>query len=143
MRNFHLSQPTCLVFRLSPETFLITLNNLIHYLGKIACVTCINPELKLEQLAKIQNDSSLSVNNNMSDEDSADKQYKLITIINGERFEYIEWQLVRTPNLQTTDTKKNKRGSKVSSKVSCVHNKAKFHKKLILEMETKQEHLTR
>ena len=82
---------------------------------KIKPETPLSPELKLEQLAKIQNDSSLSVKKQFSGEymNALINKIKSITIINGEKIGYIDWQLVTTPNLKKTYTRENKKGSKV------------------------------
>ena len=78
------------------------------------CAKCLNPELKLERLAKVKRDASLCISESASEEEFQEsiRKIKKIKTQKGDTIEYVEWQLVDSPY---TSTKKvcSKKAKKV------------------------------
>ena len=84
------------------------------------CVKCLNPELKLERLAKVKRDASLCISESTSEEEFQEsiRKIKQIKTQKGDTIEYVEWQLVDSPYTSTkkVSSKKAKKGNNVSRK---------------------------
>ena len=109
------------------------------------CVKCLNPELKLERLAKVKRDASICISESTSEEEFQEsiRKIKQIKTKKGDTIEYVEWQLVDSPYTSTkkVSSKKAKKGYKVSRKKNVIQSKSAFLKDLVKELQVRQDHL--
>ena len=110
--------------------------------GTCLCTTCLNPELKLEKLAKLKKiDEGLE--ENMDDEkfakliqniESLQEKEKAVHTVVEEEITFPEWQKVENP-------KSKKKGSKISRKVQSTLKMSRFIKLLVNELNTVKNQL--
>ena len=109
------------------------------------CVKCLNPELKLERLAKVKRDASLCISESTSEEEFQESIRKIKQIKTRKRdtIEYVEWQLVDSPYTSTkkVSSKKPKKGNEVSRKKNVIQSKSALLKDLVKELQARQDHL--
>ena len=105
--------------------------------GSCLCAMCLNPELKVEALAKHLNESSYKYRNKIEATEINLLVLKIKEIISKEVIKYTEWQKVPNYNVSA------KKGAKVSRKVECLLNMQNFLKILTKESKCLKDHLNR
>ena len=105
--------------------------------GTCLCMSCINPEHKLESLHREMPECSLNINNFMNKtEDELEILFKKIEN-SGKQFRYLEWTKTKTDNKSIKTLVYN------AKKVFCELNVSEFVKKLRNELSLLKEHTER
>ena len=111
--------------------------------GICSCAACLNPELKLEKLAKLKKIEGLEENTDdekftklIQNIESLQEIEKAVDTDVEEEIMFPEWQKVANP-------KSKKKGSKISRRVQSTPKMSRFVKLLVNELDTLKDHLHR
>jgi len=99
--------------------------------GTCLCRTCLNPEIKLEALAKALNDKSFKWDDTKDYNDIKDMIKRIEHLTFNKTITFSEWQMVE---------QNDKKGKKFSRKVLVTLDFAKFGQRLVKELNVMHDH---